>query len=447
MSFYYSYRIEISPPHRYKIVNNLSLGIARYCIARLPFFYGWVVVFAAGTTVFARMAPSVFVLGIFLSPIADEYGWSRTLIAGAVSVGAVASMILSPIIGWVVDRYGSRLILTLSMVVLGVAVISLAWSTVPAFFYLGFATGRIIFHVPVQIGSGAVVSRWFIRKRGRAIGVLYLSGAVGGIVFIQIASIALTNWGLGAAWIALGVTVLAVSVLPSMLLIVDRPEDVGLEPDGLASDAPESIEVDLQSTQDSIEIDWTLREAMRTRSMWILVVVAGTLFMTQAGVSVHIGAFYQDRGLGITIVASVITLNGIVSAVGSLVWGAIIERISVRLAMTILMILSAISTLLLFTVHSVVAAFAVSGLIGAVAAGGNVIPPVAYASYFGRRSIGSIRGIGETGVQVGQTIGPLLSGLAFDINGSYNISFLTFAFLALFSAGLIATSKPPTKLE
>ena len=140
-------------------------------------------------------------------------------------------------------------------------------------------------------------------------------------------------------------------------------------------------------------------------------------------------------------------MNGIVSAVGSLVWGAIIERISVRLAMTILMILSAISTLLLFTVHSVVAAFAVSGLIGAVAAGGNVIPPVAYASYFGRRSIGSIRGIGETGVQVGQTIGPLLSGLAFDINGSYKIAFLTFAFLALFSGVLIATSKPPTKPE
>ncbi len=447
MGFRCVYRDEMSPSHRSKILNNVSLGIARYCIARLPFFYGWVVVFAAGTTVFARMAPSVFVLGIFLSPIADEYGWSRTLIAGAVSVGAVASMALSPIIGWAVDRYGSRLILTISMVILGVAVISLAWSTVPAFFYLGFATGRIIFHVPVQIGSGAVVSKWFIRKRGRAIGVLYLSGAVGGIVFIQLASIALSNWGIGAAWIALGATVLAVSVLPCMLLIVDRPEDVGLEPDGLPPDAPELIKADLQATQDSIEIDWTLREAMASRSMWIMVGVVGTLFMTQAGVSVHIGAFYQDRGLGITAVASVITLNGIVSGVGSLVWGAIIERISVRLAMTILMILSCISTLLLFTVHSVVTAFAVSALIGAVAAGGNVIPPVAYASYFGRRSIGSIRGIGETGVQVGQTIGPLLSGLAFDINGSYKIAFLTFAILALFSGGVIATSKPPTKLK
>jgi OFA family oxalate/formate antiporter-like MFS transporter len=426
-------------------LNNLPLIIARYCSPRLPFYYGWVVVFAAGTTVFARMAPSVFVLGIFLSPIADEFGWSRTLIAGAVSVGAVASMVLSPIIGWAVDRYGAGIILTVSMVILGVAVISLAWATVPLFFYLGFATGRIIFHVPVQIGSGAVVSRWFIRKRGRAIGVLYLSGAIGGIVCIQIASIALSNWGIGAAWIALGVTVLGVAVLPSALLIVDRPEDVGLEPDGLTSCPPESITVYLQPTQDPIEIDWTLREAMGTKSLWIMVGVVGALFMTQAGVSVHIGAFYQDRGLGITAVASAITINGIVSGIGSLVWGAIIERAPVQRVMVVLMVLSATSTFLLFTVHSLAAAFAVSAVIGVVAAGGNVIPPVAYASYFGRRSIGSIRGIGETGVQVGQTIGPLLSGLAFDINGSYKVAFLTFAIVALIGSVVIATASPPSK--
>lgn len=431
-------------------MNSLSLAIARFLSPRLPFYYGWVVVFAAGTTVFARMAPSVFVLGIFLSPMADEFGWSRTLIAGAVSVGAVASMVLSPIIGWAVDRHGARMILIASMLILGAAVISLAWATVPIFFYLGFATGRIIFHVPVQIGSGAVVSRWFIRKRGRAIGVLYLSGAIGGIVCIQVASIALSHWGISAAWIALGVTVLAVSVVPSALLIVDRPEEVGLEPDGLVSNTSESIAVDLQRAEEppsgeQIEVDWTLREAMGTKSLWIMVGVVGTLFMIQAGVSVHIGAFYLDRGLGLTAVASVITINGIVSGVGSLVWGSIIERVPVRWVMAVLMILSALSTVLLFTVHSLVAAFAVSALIGVVAAGGNVIPPVAYASYFGRRSIGSIRGIGETGVQVGQTIGPLLSGLAFDINGSYKVAFLIFAGLALVGGIVVTGSTRPTK--
>ena len=95
------------------------------------------------------MAPSVFVLGIFLSPIADEFGWSRTLIAGAVSVGAVASMVLSPVAGWAVDRYGAGIILTASMVILGVAVISLAWATVPLFFYLHTNTSSYSLpHVP-----------------------------------------------------------------------------------------------------------------------------------------------------------------------------------------------------------------------------------------------------------------------------------------------------------
>ena len=405
--------------------------------------------FAAGTTVFARMAPSVFVLGIFLSPMADAFGWSRTLIAGAVSMGAIASMFLSPVIGWAVDRYGSRMILTVSMLVLGAAVTSLAWATAPVFFYMGFATGRIIFHVPVQIGSGAVVSRWFIRKRGRAIGLMYLAGAVGGIVFIQIASLAMSQSGVAAAWIAMGVAVLAVSVIPSALLIVDRPEDIGLVPDGELESRPDtparSLGLGARGAPDDydMEVDWTPRDAIRTPALWVMVGVTGSLFMIQAGVSVHVGAFYQDRGMSLTIAATAITINGVVSALGSLVWGAVIERIPVRWGMAFLMALSAASTVLLLSVHTMVAAFTVSAVIGFVAAGGNVIPPVAYASYFGRRSIGSIRGIGETGVQIGQTVGPLLSGLAFDLNGSYVVAFVTFALLAALGSIVVGLSKPP----
>ena len=428
-------------------MNNISLAIARYLSPRLPFYYGWVVVFAAGTTVFARMAPSVSILAIFLSPMAEEFGWSRTLIAGAVSAGAIASIFVSPIVGWAVDRYGARLVLTVSMVVLGVAVTSLAWATVPVFFYLGFATGRVIFHVPVQIGSGAVVSRWFIRKRGRAIGVIYLAGAVGNILGIQIASLVISHWSIGAAWIALGITVVAVSVLPAALLIVERPEDIGLEPDGLPSPNPAIVRgaetVEPQALPSQGEVDWTVREAMGTKSLWVLTGVVGALFLIQAGVSVHIGAFFQDRGLSLTLVATAITINGVVNAIGSLVWGAVIERIPVRWAMAFLMVLTAGSAMALLSVHSVIAAFAVSAVIGIVGSGGNVIPPMAYASYFGRRSIGSIRGIGETGVQIGQTIGPVLSGLAFDINGSYEVAFLAFAVLALIGAVVVSLSKPP----
>ena len=270
------------------------------------------------------MAPSVSILAIFLSPMSEELGWSRTLISGAVSVGAIASIFASPIVGWAVDRYGARLILSVSMVVLGVAITSLAWATIPAFFYLGFATGRVVFHVPVQIGSGAVVSRWFIRKRGRAIGLVYLAGAAGNIMGIQIASLVISNWSISAAWVALGITVVVVSVLPATLLIVERPEDLGLEPDGLSTAPGTTLDMETReslSAPSQAEIDWTLREAMGTKALWVLTGVVGALFLIQAGVSVHIGAFFQDRGLSLTMVATAITINGIVNAIGSLVWG------------------------------------------------------------------------------------------------------------------------------
>jgi sugar phosphate permease len=426
-------------------MNDISLVIARKLSSRLPFYYGWVVVFAAGTTTFARMAPSTTTLAVFLSPMSDEFGWSRTLIAGSVSLGALSSIFISPVVGWAVDRFGVRLILAGSMLILGVAMVSLAWATTPLFFYMGFATGRVIFHVPVQIGTGTLISRWFIRKRGRAIGIVYLAGAVGGIVTVQIASLAISHWSISAAWIALGALVLVVAVVPSALLVVDRPEDIGLEPDGESHPEPEVRTAGLAATGYTDETDWSLREAMGTKSLWVLVAVVGTLFMTQAGISVHVGAFFLDRGLSLTAAANAITLNAVVNAFASLMWGSIIERTTVRAAMTGLMIISGVCSLALLAVHSQTTAFAVASLFGIVAAGGNVIPPVAFASYYGRRSIGSIRGVSETGVQVGQTIGALFSGLVYDMSGSYVAAFVTFSALGLLGAVVISSSKPPVK--
>lgn len=431
--------------YSFRVMNDISLAIARKLSARLPFYYGWVVVFAAGTTTFARMAPSTTTLAVFLSPMSDEFGWSRTLIAGSVSLGALSSIFISPIVGWAVDRFGVRLILVGSMLILGVAMVSLAWATTPLFFYMGFATGRVIFHVPVQIGTGALISRWFVVKRGRAIGIVYLAGAVGGIVTIQIASLAISHWSIGAAWIALGVLVLVIAVVPSALLVVDRPEDIGLEPDGEALPGPEVPTSGLAAKEHQDETDWSLREAMGTRSLWVLTAVVGALFMTQAGISVHVGAFFLDRGLSLTAAANAITVNAVVNAFASLMWGAIIERTTVRMAMTGLMIISGLCSLALLAVHSQTSAFAVACLLGIVAAGGNVIPPVAFASYFGRRSIGSIRGVSETGVQVGQTIGALFSGLVFDMSGSYAAAFITFSALGFLGAVIINSSGPPIK--
>ena len=103
---------------------------------KFPFYYGWIVVGAAGTVVFARMAPAITTLTVLIFPMSQQLGWSRTLIAGSVSAGALAALVLSPVVGWAIDRFGARPVLAVSVTGLGLAMISLAWATTPLTFYI-----------------------------------------------------------------------------------------------------------------------------------------------------------------------------------------------------------------------------------------------------------------------------------------------------------------------
>ena len=427
------------------------MGLALLLAARLqrilPFYYGWVVVGASGTAVFARMAPAITTLTVFIYPMSQELGWSRTLIAGAVSAGALSSMALSPAIGWAIDRYGSRPVLVAGVLTVGASMTSLAWATIPATFYLAYAAGRVVFHTAAPIGAATVASRWFIRMRGRAIGVIFLCGAIGGVVFTMLAAVVIDNHGVAAAWISLGVVTLAVALLPNLLLVAERPEVLGLRPDGDAGERPNPCikygagsnplpEGEGTLTAGPEGDSWTAREAMGTAAFWILVVMGFATFFVHAGVNVHIAAYLRDQGLSLTNAASVVTASWVVSAVGSIGWGWLMERVPARLMYSGMMALLSASVLLLFLAKGMAGALMAAALIGMVAAGGNIIPAVVYADYFGRTSLGRIRGIGETGVLLGQSTGPLLAGLVFDIRGSYALIFVAYAAIA--AAGSVA---------
>ena len=121
-------------------------------INRLPFFYGWTILFAAGSSMVVRNATASLTLAVFIFPMSEDLGWSRTLIAGAASLGGLVATVASPLVGWALDRYGARTILTVSVLILGLSTVSLAWATVPIAFYLAYGLGRVIFASPLNIG-------------------------------------------------------------------------------------------------------------------------------------------------------------------------------------------------------------------------------------------------------------------------------------------------------
>ena len=407
---------------------------------KLPFYYGWVILFAAGDAMFVRNAAASLTLAVFIFPISDDLGWSRTLIAGAASLGGLVAAVTSPIVGWASDRYGVRVILTVSVIALGISTFSLAWATFPIAFYLAFGMSRVLFSSSFAVGPSVAISRWFVRRRGRATGVLFLSHSLGMITFPLVAGLVITYWSWQAAWMVLGVIVWAAALGPVALFIRQSPESLGLTPDIPQERKEEKSQVE---TAPAEEPNWTLGDARRTPTLWLLALATGMLFLMQAGTNTHQGAYFIDQGLGVAISALAISFNAAFTGIGSLVWGWLVERVPVRYCYAAVALVMVVSLFLFPSVTTIWQALLIASLWGASVGGILVVPAVAYADYFGRQSIGVIRGVTEPFVGLGQAVGAIFSGLVFDVSGSYHLAFITLGMVGVGTIGLILLAKPP----
>ena len=404
---------------------------------RTPFYYGWVILGAAGSAMFVRNAAASLTIAVFVYPLSEELGWSRTLISGAAAAGGLAATFMSPMVGRLIDRYGARTVLTVSILLLCASTMLLRWSditltvmgaTIPWVFYIGYATGRVIFSSPVQIGAAVVVSRWFIRLRGRTNGILNMSHSVGMVLFPLIASIIIVQSGWRDAWFVLSVLVFVAALLPVAILISERPEDLGLRPDGGLEDESAGDEDSTAKSDVAEEPEWTAEEAKRTATLWLIALATGLLFLMQAGTNTHSAAFFQDQGLGAVIAGFGISFNAIFLGVGSVVWGVVVEKVPVRFVMAAVALVMAAASFLFTTTNTAVEALAYSAIFGFGLGGMLTVPPVAYADYYGRRSLGTIRGITEPFTTFGQAVGVMIPGIVFDYISSE--SYMPFFFAA-----------------
>ena len=426
-----------------------AIDLGKRLAPRTPFFYGWVILFSAGSTQVVRNATASLTIAVFIFPLSEELGWSRTLIAGAASFGGLAASGVSPAVGWLVDRYGARLILAVSIFILGLSTISLAWATVPVAFYLAYGVGRVIFSSPVQIGSSVVVSRWFVRLRGRTSGILFGSHSIGLVAFPLIASVVIGTSGWREAWIVLGLLVWGIALLPVSLLIVQQPEDVGLQPDG---DPPlPAIEVGQQGDEAPTPLPvpeepvWTLREAMRTPALWMFATATGMVFLVQAGVNTHLAAYLRDEGLTAAFAGFGISLNAAFLGLGSIFWGWITEKFPARYVLASVAISVGGASALFIIADSTVEILVYAVLFGFGVGGLLSVPPVGYADYYGRRSLGAIRGVTEPLTTFGQAIGAVAAGLIYDLTESYQLAFMAFAVMGGLAMVLVLFARPPRR--
>ena len=415
-----------------------------YISRSIPFYYGWIVLGTAGSSMFVRNAAGSLTFAVFVPLIADETGWSRALIGGAAAVGGLLATGASPPVGWAIDRYGARLVLVLSLIIIGLSTIAMAWLSVHiAIFYAALAVGRIMFSSPLNVGAATVVGRWFVRQRGRATGLLFLSHSGGMVAFPLVATWVSVTYGWQTAWIVLGLMVYAIALAPAALLVAQRPEDVGLLPDGDSPDEPDTTATAAPGSRDPADLEWTTRQATRTTALWVLAIGTGFLFLLQSGTNVYQADLLRSRGIDLSLSQLSIVVNAAGTGIGSLLWGRVVEKMRVSYTYAIVALVMALACGLFVIADTVATAFLAAGLFGVAVAGILVVPAVAYADFFGRRSLGAIRGVTEPFTSLGQAIGAVASGLVFEFAGGYGWAFVVYAALGALTAAALLLARPP----
>ena len=196
------------------------------------FFYGWTIVAVAFLIGLTQAGVFQNVLSIFLKPMADEFGWNRSIITGSIAVGSLAGGILSPLVGPHLDRHGPRIPAFWGITILSAGLIALSQLSSVWQLYLFFGTGRMIASGLLALVVTVSVSNWFIEKRGRAMGISQLGSRIGIAFLPLLVQHIIISHGWRTAWAVLGIIVFAFSALPSLIFLKRRPEDVGLLPDG-----------------------------------------------------------------------------------------------------------------------------------------------------------------------------------------------------------------------
>jgi MFS transporter, OFA family, oxalate/formate antiporter len=413
-------------------------------------FYGWYIV---GVGFLANVASSFALastLSIFLKPLTSELGISRGVFSLLRSGEGIIGACFAPLVGTLVDRYGGRWLMAVGAAIAGIG-----------FFFLGyietfgqFAAIRLTLVTLGDVLMGymvvnVVVAQWFVQRRGRAFAFTSMGVGFAKVCMPVLAAWLLVSLGWRQTWMVFGFLTVVLLVLPALLVVRRSPEEMGLRPDG-ASDLHTDRKSALarkKTSEEFFESDsnrvWTRTEAARTSAFWLLVITFGISSVGVTGLNLHVYSYVTDLGHSPVVAATVMSVIASMQLASPLAWGLLADRVEARIAAMLRFVVQAVGLGLAILTGNLFCLYAGFLLYGIGLGGNMVLPDILWANYFGRRSLGKIRGMGLLISQVLAAAGPPFFGFLFDITGGYGLSFAIFGAALVTSALLSLMLRPP----
>jgi MFS family permease len=414
------------------------------------FFYGWTIV-AVGFLAHIAAAFSISsTLSVFLKPLSNDLGISRGVFSlirsGEILIGAVAA----PLVGTVLDRHGGRWLMAAGGLVSAAGFLLLG----QARDFWQFLLFRWLLVSPGDALMGSMVvnvsvSRWFVRMRGRALALAGMGHGLAKVGMPLCAASLIVHAGWRTAWVVFGLLTVGLVVGPALLFMRRRPEDMGLLADG-ESGAQHQTDTRANPTgparaRPSVlpDVAWSRREALRTPAFWLIVTTFGVAHIGVSGLNLHVFAFVSDQGHPAMVAALVMSIIAFMQFSTPMVWGLLAERSDIARLIMAKFLIQAAGILLALSSPGLLSLYAGFFLYGIGMGATSILSEMIWANYFGRISLGKIRGMGSFLTHAFSAGGPPFFGLLFDSTQSYFLSFSIFIGLLIFSALLSVFLRPP----
>ena len=414
-------------------------------------FYGWNIVAVGFLSHVACAFHMSSTLSVFLKPLTEDLAVSRgvfsLLRSGEILIGAA----MAPLVGPLVDRYGGRWLMAGGALVTGTGFVLLSqassfWQFLALRWTLITIGGVFMCHMVVSV----TISRWFVRRRGRAIAIASLGQGLSKVC-IPLLTASLFVWvGWRGTWSIFGIITLALIVIPALIFMRRSPEDMGLKPDGdeqIEADGGAAVthrrgERSVNATEDII---WTWPEVIRTGTFWIVCLIYGMANVGIAGLNLHVFAYVTDIGFSALVGATVLSIIASTQLGSTLVWGFLSERIPIHYSSTLMFLIQAIGLGLAIATGEALFLYIGFTLYGIGLGGGWVLQELVWANYFGRLSLGMVRGLGILVTHAFGAAGAPFFGYVHDATGSYDASFVAFVAALALSAVVSLVARAPRK--
>ena len=414
-------------------------------------YRGWWIVVTAFLTQFNATGASGWVFGVLIIPMQEDVGWSRSAIVGVLTVERLVGGAFGVWLGPVVDRHGTRVLITASALLAGSCLVALslvdaAWQPYVIWAVFGLTLPGLSTLAPV-----AVVSAWFVRRRAQAIMLYTFGGATAGLVLAPAMAAVAEEWGWRAVWLVMGCMSWAVAPV-AWLSIRRRPKDVGLSPDGdvpltdgareagtTAYPRPEGRRIDVDGFA---EPEWTAGEVVRSSSFWLLTAGFALTMLPASSIFIHMAAYVQSKGFSLEEGAAAVSVYGFGAVAGRFVWGFAVARSGIRSALVLWGLMYGVSIIVYALPTSLVAIYAATVFLGITVAGSLQFRAQTFPDYFGRHIVGTLVGYSSAVGTVAGAAAPLLVAIAFDLTDSYTAVFVAFGVCCLASSVGFGLARP-----